>query len=307
MLSYQHSYHAGNHGDVLKHLVLVQCLRYLQRKDKPLCYIDTHAGRGDYDLASIEANKTGESQGGIDRIIAHADQVSPPPAVVDYLAALRASADMAIAAQSEATQFQRYYPGSCRIASALTRATDRLFCYDLHPQEYEALKSGVGRDRRVRTKHADGFEGCISLLPPKERRALVLIDPSYEIKADYERVFQTITSSARKFSTGVYLAWLPLLGDIDMPWLTHAARQLRLPGTQLHCLQVAPTELARHDRPDRNSAVSATEKKRQGMAGSVMLCVNAPYILGDAMTDALAFLAAALGPGATTETVIVSE
>jgi 23S rRNA (adenine2030-N6)-methyltransferase len=219
VLSYQHAYHAGNAADCHKHLALVMLLRRLQQKATPLCYVDSHAGGGVYDLKSTEARKTRDAEHGILRLAAAAD---PPAAVRDYLA---------LVAEFNSDGGMRRYPGSAALAQALLREQDRAILLELHPQEFAALKVAIGRDRRVSLHERDCYEGLPALLPPPMRRGLVLIDPSYEIKDEYEDSVRLLGEALRRFATGVFMLWYPLLPDARHARLHRALADLAPPKT----------------------------------------------------------------------------
>ncbi len=197
MLSYRHGFHAGNHADVLKHWLLTLCLQYLIRKDKPLYYLDTHAGAGSYDLRAATAARTGEAALGIGRLQGQ-----------DLPAGLAAYRELVVA---DAAQGLRYYPGSPQLAARLLRPQDRLRLLELHPTELTQLRKRLGSDPRVKILDGDGFTLLKGLLPPPSRRGLVLLDPSYELKGDYRRMQDTLRQGLERFATGVYLLWYPLL------------------------------------------------------------------------------------------------
>lgn len=199
MLSYQHRYHAGNFADVHKHLILTVVLESLTRKPSPLAVIDTHAGEGLYDLMSEEAAKIQEFRDGIEKLLpGHA----PPEIVQIYLDCVRAeNPDGGL----------RQYPGSPRLAERLTRPGDEIILAELHPQALTALRRTFRRSDRVHIHKRDGFEALAALVPPKQKRGIVLIDPAYEEKADYERAVQAIERAWRRWPAGGYLLWYPLL------------------------------------------------------------------------------------------------
>jgi 23S rRNA (adenine2030-N6)-methyltransferase len=198
LLSYQHGYHAGNAADVHKHLTLVLLLQKLRAKDAAFCFVDAHAGRGLYDLDSEAARKTGEAAHGILKLVAATD---PPASVCDYLD---------LVAGHNRPGSHRFYPGSALLAQALLREQDRALLLELHPQEVLALKEAMARDRRVSVHKRDCFEGLPALLPPRIRRGLVLLDPSYEIRSEYETVIDLLEQSLSRWSNGIYLLWYPL-------------------------------------------------------------------------------------------------
>ncbi|MBU0499860.1 MAG: 23S rRNA (adenine(2030)-N(6))-methyltransferase RlmJ, partial [Gammaproteobacteria bacterium] len=199
MLSYQHLYHAGNSADVLKHALLALLMQFLQRKEKPLRVFDTHAGSGLYDLESTEACKTAEYREGIGRLFSLADI---PESLVPYLTLVRGlNPDGNL----------RRYPGSPLLVTKLLRPDDHLELMELHPRALNELRNALGHERRVHIHNRDGFEGLPALLPPRERRGLVLIDPSYEVKEEFHLVQTLLQEGMRRWATGCYAIWYPLL------------------------------------------------------------------------------------------------
>jgi len=267
MFSYRHAFHAGNHADVLKHVVLVQLLRHLGQKDAPFWVIDTHAGAGLYSLEGEWAAKRGEFVDGIGRLWSRADAPAP---VAQYLEAVRAAnPDGAL----------RHYPGSPFIALAHLRANDRLRLFEMHPTESGVLAgniAGAGREavRRTLVRAGDGFDGLKALLPPPPRRALVLIDPSYEDKRDYARVVAALRDALMRFATGCYAIWYP---QVQRRESAELARKLeRMPGLRwLHA-----TLTVRAPTPDG-----------LGLHGSGIFVVNPPWTLQPALREALPWLA----------------
>ncbi|SIS83598.1 23S rRNA (adenine(2030)-N(6))-methyltransferase RlmJ [Paracoccus saliphilus] len=208
MLSYQHAYHAGNTADLHKHALLAAALDYLTRKDKPLTYLETHAGRGLYDLNSPEAAKTGEAQAGIFRAEAEGWLAPDHPL-------LRALQDI------RAVHGRTAYPGSPLIAAHFLRPGDRAHLAELHPTEHAALSQVSG----FATIHReDGFRMAQAVCPPTPRRGMLLIDPSYEIKADYDSLPRIIGQIARKWNVGVIALWYPILADGRHETMTGALR-----------------------------------------------------------------------------------
>lgn len=282
MFSYRHAFHAGNHADVLKHLVLVQLLRHLAQKDTPFWVIDTHAGAGLYALEGEWAAKRSEFADGIGRLWGRADA---PPAVSDYLDEIRAL---------NPEGRLRHYPGSPFIALRHLRERDRLRLFEMHPTESRVLAGNIGEAGREAQKRTivdagDGFAGLKALLPPPPRRALVLIDPSYEDKRDYARVLATLRDALSRFATGCYAIWYPL---VQRPEPADLARRLRnQPGIRwLHA-----TLSVRHPSVDG-----------LGLHGSGMFVVNPPWTLQATLQECLPWLEAALrqdgGAGFTLET-----
>jgi len=197
MLSYQHLYHAGNPADVHKHALLAWVLAYLTQKDKPLTYIETHAGRGLYDLDAPEAVKTGEAAQGIDRLLAAFAPDHPYRAVVQGV---------------RSQHGLRAYPGSPMIAAHLLRMTDSAHLAERHPREFAALAEAM-LPYAARVHAVDGFAKAHELTPPMPRRGLMLIDPSYETASDYDDMARFVGLIARKWNVGIIMLWYPILTD----------------------------------------------------------------------------------------------
>ena len=202
-MNYRHAYHAGNFADVLKHAVLALVIEHLKLKPAPFRVIDTHAGIGVYDLASEAAEKTGEWREGIGRILDAGAELSPEAAaaLAPYLGVVRGlNGDGPLAR----------YPGSPLLARRLMRAGDRLVLNELHPEDRAALAQLFARDRSVKVLELDGFTALKSLIPPKERRGVVLVDPAYEVPGELERLVHGLKEVARRFATGTILLWYPI-------------------------------------------------------------------------------------------------
>ena len=196
-MNYRHIFHAGNFADVFKHVVLSLLLKSLQRKDAPFCYLDTHAGAGQYDLSSEAAQKTGEYREGIWRLW----DVNPLPELAEYLAAVRAvNADGTL----------RYYPGSPAIARFFLRPQDRMVFLELQADECTLLQARFAGDRQVVVQRLNGYAGHKAFLPPKERRGLVLIDPPYESDNEYEQVVAGLRVAHERWASGIYIVWYPI-------------------------------------------------------------------------------------------------
>lgn len=209
-MNYRHSYHAGNFADVLKHTVLVLCLDHLRQKPAPFRVIDTHAGIARHDLAGREAEKTGEWRTGIGRLWGDNADAFP-----DGLAALLGPY-LAIV-QSENPEGQlKYYPGSSSITAHMLRPDDRLVACELHPEDARTLAGAFRRDRRVKVMALDGWTGLKSLLPPKERRGLVLIDPPYEAPGEIHRLAPALSEALSRFATGMFLIWYPIKDPLEV-------------------------------------------------------------------------------------------
>lgn len=216
MLSYQHGYHAGNLPDVHKHAALAVLLAALTAKDRPVSYLESHAGRGLYDLAAPEALKTGEAREGVEAALARGalPEDHPWPAAVRRVRAAHGATA---------------YPGSPALARALLRPTDRLHLLELHPQEHAALRRSLGGPG-VHVHRRDGHEGLPALLPPAPRRGVALIDPSYEVKSEYAAAARLFVAAHRKWPEGVILLWYPLLEAGLQAELLAALAAAGLPG-----------------------------------------------------------------------------
>ncbi|MDB5799778.1 MAG: rRNA ((2030)-N(6))-methyltransferase RlmJ [Rhodocyclales bacterium] len=266
MLSYRHSYHAGNHADVLKHLVLVQLLRYMAQKDKPFWVIDTHAGAGMYALDSEHATKLSEHEGGISRLWERSDL---PPAVADYVAEVRSlNTDGRL----------RAYPGSPWLAQRALRSQDRLRLFELHSTDHRILASYFGNSGKQAIVYADdGFATLKALLPPPSKRALVLIDPSYELREDYGRVASTLKEALERFATGTYAVWHPSLPKPEARFLPQKLRALKCDNWLHVTLNV------------RSPATDGF-----GMHGSGMFIINPPWTLAATLKEVMPWLTTTL-------------
>lgn len=207
-MNYRHVFHAGNFADVVKHTILTRILTYLMRKDAPFRVIDTHAGVGLYDLKGAAAEKTGEWVDGIGRLV-HRDL---PESAKDLLAPYLE----AVHAQNPDGEL-RFYPGSPLITRNMLRQQDRLMALELHPIDVEALRENFAADFQVRVTHVDGWQALGTHLPPKEKRGLVLIDPPFEERNEFERMAQNLIKAHKRWPTGLYALWYPIkdVADVD--------------------------------------------------------------------------------------------
>ncbi|EGR1465313.1 23S rRNA (adenine(2030)-N(6))-methyltransferase RlmJ [Vibrio cholerae] len=266
MLSYRHSFHAGNHADVLKHIVQSLILNSLQQKEKPFVYHDTHSGVGRYDLTHEWSEKTGEYKQGIARVW---QQENIPAELDSYLDAIR---------QLNQGETLRYYPGSPRVARAHLREQDRMVLTELHPSDYPLLEQEFHRDRQVSIYKEDGFARLKASLPPQERRGLVLIDPPYELAKEYRDVVQAIAQSYKRWATGIYAIWYPVVNRCDIDDMVEGLQGLGI-------RKILQIELG--VSPDTNE---------RGMTASGMIVVNPPWTLESQMQTILPFLKQAIAP-----------
>ncbi len=242
MLSYQHLYHAGNAADVHKHALLCHMLEYLTQKDKPVTYIETHAGRGLYDLGAPEAEKTGEAAAGV---FALEQGFTPDHPYSQRLAEVRARHGAAA------------YPGSPLLAAMTLRETDTVHLAELHPQEHAYLTEHL-LPWGAHIHKADGFQQSLALTPPTPRRGLMLIDPSYEVKADYDALPRHIAALHRKWNVGTIALWYPILATAP-----HRAMLAAL--------------VAQFPEALRSEVAFPLARAGHGMNGSGMFIVNPPY------------------------------
>ena len=242
MLSYQHQYHAGNLADVHKHSLLAWMLNYLIRKPKPLTYIETHAGRALYDLASDEAQKTGEAAQGIAQVARWFADDHP------YSRAL---------AQTRADHGPNAYPGSPLLAGLTLRFEDTLKLAELHPQEHAALAATIA-PYPAATKQDDGFAMALSWTPPDPRRGILLCDPSFEVKSDYQTIPDFFAKLHRRWPVGILVLWYPILTDNR-----HAP--------MLRALQNSNPDALRHE------VQFSPARPGHGMVGSGLFVINPPY------------------------------
>ena len=265
MLSYRHAFHAGNHADVLKHAILLQVLEYMRLKEKPFLYVDTHAGAGKYDLTAAGPSKSQEFTTGIARIWHDA---SLPDALHRYCEIVRAM---------NPQQDLRQYPGSPMLAQSMMRSGDKARLFELHSTEFALLNDMFGRQRQFKVEACDGLQALNAVLPPQSRRAVVLIDPAYEVKTDYQRVVQTLKSAYQRFATGVYLLWYPV---VNREYVNRLEREFIASGIK----DMVLFELA--IMPDLSNT---------GMTASGMIVINPPWQLEQTMRTILPYLQNRLG------------
>ena len=266
-MNYRHAFHAGNHADVLKHAVLLYCLDALKKKPTPFAVLDTHAGRGLYDFQSEEAARSPEWQDGVARLF---DWPEPPPLIARYIEAVRRfNADGAL----------RTYPGSPALVTTNLRQDDVLMACELHPEEHASLKRALPRQANVQVHARDGWQALSALLPPAQKRGLVLIDPPYEATDELEMAARAFGPALKRFGHGTYLWWRPLKNESA---LNSADAEARAQGAK---------DILRADL-----WVDAVTREGRLMASSVFL-VNPPFGLREALKVALPFLAEALTKG----------
>lgn len=266
-MNYRHAFHVGNHADVLKHAVLLFCLDSLRRKDAPFAVLDTHAGRGLYDLAGEEAERSPEWRDGVGRLWSWPE---PPPLVARYLEA--------VASFNQAGALH-VYPGSPALVTTQLRPDDVLMACELHPEEHAILRRALPRQANVQVHARDGWQALSALLPPPQRRGLVLIDPPYEAPDELTMAAHAIGGALKKFGHGSYLWWRPLKSESALNAADNEIRALGAKQTlRADLWTAAPT-------PDGR------------LVGSSVMLINPPYGLEEALRSALPFLAEALTKG----------
>ncbi len=299
MFSYRHAFHAGNHADVLKHLVLIAILRHLRQKDTALTVFDTHAGAGLYRLDGDYAQTSGEATDGFLRLLgapskpaAASEKTSPAaksmavglaPIILDYLD---------LVAGFNTAGSHKVYPGSPFIIQRLLGERDKLKLFELHPTDAKTLSANIAQleaGRQVAVLREDGFEGLKKFLPPPARRALILCDPSYEIKTDYARVVALVADSLVRFATGTYAVWYPV---IPRPEAHEVPRKLKTLATKAGKNWLNATLTV---KSSKLTADQAGQVIRPGLPASGMFIINPPHTLKAALQLALPQLASILG------------
>lgn len=288
MFSYRHAFHAGNHADVLKHTVLIATLKYLVQKDSPITVFDTHAGAGLYRLDGDYAQTSGEASNGFLRL------TQKPPAPVNTKATAAKPVHFALAPALQdyldmvvsfnAKDSFKVYPGSPFIIQRLLRDRDKLKLFELHPTDSKTLSANIAQldaGRQVAVLREDGFEGLKKFLPPPQRRALVLSDPSYEVKTDYARVVATISDALVRFATGTYAVWYPIIPRPEAHDVPRKLKTLAIKSGK-SWLNASLTVKSSKILVD-----TAGEKHRPGLPASGIFLINPPHTLKAALQAAL--------------------
>ncbi len=269
-MNYRHLYHAGNFADVAKHVVLVELIKALQRKDKPFCYIDTHAGIGRYNLTSTEAQKTREYENGIEKVLAASDA---PEELQKYLEIVEKvdlkNLDSRLRGNGVCLQ---HYPGSPCIARTLLRPHDRMILNELHPDDIKILKQEFKGDQQVAIHERDAYEFLNAILPPQEKRGLILIDPAYEKIDETEQLLTALQKALQRFSNGVYAIWLPIKDISYSNFYTQLKNQCSA--------EILIVELTLSEIPEQGF----------GLMGCAMIIINPPYQIAEILQPQLEWL-----------------
>lgn len=319
MFSYRHAFHAGNHADVLKHTTLIALMKYLTQKDTALTVIDTHAGAGLYRLDGDYTETSGEAQEGIFRLLSQpVSQTKPAPAQVqraqaapktiakpattkpaaggwapalqDYIDLLRGLNPQF--AESGDIAHLKIYPGSPFIEQQFLSGRDKLKLFELHPTDFKSLSGNIeqlGVGRQVAVSREDGFEALKTFLPPPARRAMVLCDPSYEMKSDYARVSACMADAVKRFATGTYVVWYPIIPRPEAHDLPRKLKTLAVKASR-SWLNAALTV-----KSSKLTTDTAGDVVRPGLPASGMFVINPPHTLKAELQAALPQMVALLG------------
>jgi 23S rRNA (adenine2030-N6)-methyltransferase len=277
LLSYRHAFHAGNFADVLKHSVLTLVLEYMARKDKGFTYIDSHSGAGMYSLNDEYAQKTGEYKDGIAKILEAVDDEKFPEALMPYIELLEKL-------NTENGELE-IYPGSPGIAKQFMRRQDSAHLFELHPTDIQHLTEFCARWNKSHVKQSDGYQGILGLIPPPSRRGVILIDPPYELKEDYTKAVKTIVKAYKKFTSGTYILWYPVV-------TRERINAMEKDFSRSEVKNLLQVEFCLKDDSDQ-----------YGMTGTGLFIVNPPWQLESQLTEILPYLKTKLGEENTTFTL----
>ena len=274
-MNYRHAYHAGNFADVLKHVTLMLCLEHLKRKETPFRVIDSHAGAGRYRLDQSQAEATGEWRAGVGRLFGPEAEPLPAqlvPLLKSYFAALKAeNPDGAL----------KVYPGSPVLTQSALRAGDALIANELHPDDGASLKAALSRDKLCKVSERDGYAALKALLPPKERRGLILIDPPFEEPGELVRMTEALAESLKRFATGMYVLWYPIKDE--------------KPVARFHRGVLEVVQAAGIEAPLKAELLLRPARDPDLLNGCGLVVVNAPFTLHGELLALLPVLAKRLG------------
>lgn len=282
MFSYRHAFHAGNHADVLKHTVLLAVLKHMAQKDTAFTVFDTHAGAGLYRLDGDYAQTSAEASQGFLKLVATKPEQPFAPAIQDYID---------LVASFNAQGQWKVYPGSPFIIQQQLRGRDKLKLFELHPTDTKTLTANIAQleaGRQVAIEREDGFEGVKKFLPPPSRRALLLCDPSYEVKHDYARVSAMVADALQRFATGTYAVWYPI---IPRPEAHDLPRKLKTLANKAGKSWLEATLTVKSSKLLQSEE---GETIRPGLPASGMFLINPPFTLKAVLKDALPQLVAVL-------------
>jgi len=276
-MNYRHIYHAGNFADVFKHVVLLALIDALSKKEKPWCYLDTHAGTGRYDLFSMEAQKTKEFQNGVQEIVTRkiVAGTTTHAIIQQYLSILKSE------------DYPHFYPGSPSFVYHCLRPQDRMVLIEKHPEEAMALKMlfkerGGSSHQTISIHQQDGYQSIKAFLPPKERRGLILIDPPFEQLDEWEQIVQSLKLGMQRFASGIFAIWYPIKDTISVQRFHQA----------LQALNQEPSAQSTESSGTRKEILIAEfhlypETMAQGLRGAGMVIVNPPWKMMDTLNPLL--------------------
>ena len=312
MFSYRHAFHAGNHADVLKHTTLIALCKYLCGKDTALSVIDTHAGAGLYRLDGDYTETSGEAKDGVFRLFEASNEapgqqtharpapkkVAPKsltpdafcPALQDYVDVLR-GLNPKFVETGDVAQL-KIYPGSPFITQQFLQGRDKLKLFELHPTDFKSLSGNIaqlGAGRQVSVAREDGFEALKPFLPPPSRRAMVFCDPSYEMKSDYGRVSACMADAVKRFATGTYVVWYPVIPRPEAHDLPRKLKTLAVKAGKSWLNAVLTVKSSKLTTDDDGEVV------RPGLPASGMFIINPPHTLKAQLQLALPQMVALLG------------
>ncbi len=267
MLSYRHIYHAGNHADILKHVIVSQICQHLIKKEAPFFYLDTHAGIGEYPLSSTQAQKNKEFESGIAKLIAESTLPEPIAEFVQLVQSMNPPNELLT------------YPGSPKVVSYYQRLKDKLHLCELHPSDFPVLAALFPNKRKANVQKGDGFAAVRAMLPPPQKRGFVLMDPPYEVKKDYQTVVNALSDGYKRFPTGTYAIWYPVLSRQQANNLISSVKSTGIRNTLLVELLIRDADADK------------------GMNGSGMIITNPPWTLETEAAQYLPILTSLLGEG----------
>lgn len=297
MLSYNHSYHFGNHADILKHLTLTLLLQHLTEKDKAFSVIDTHAGAGLYKYSDERSEKTGEAKNGIEKLLASKDEI--PESLKAYIDICNKYREKGL------------YPGSPEIERCFSRKCDSINLMELHPQEINNLKDNMKSKplsenyaSNVTIHYKDGWEGALTYTPPTPKRGLLITDPSYENAEDYQKAALLFEKVHKKWNVGVLMLWYPLLvhraAEISqMKEIISNSVEMIIPKAETLCIELSVQDANAHietSLEDYRKAKAEGENVQSRLYGSGLIIVNSPWKLDEKLKEAIPYIINAIAP-----------
>ena len=265
-MNYNHIFHAGNFADVMKHMALILIMQKLSEKEAPYAVIDTHAGQGLYDLHSDKAQRTSESDDGVGRILNYlkrdVERTQHQEVFTTYFKIIQMA--------NQGTHDLRFYPGSPKIIQNFLRAHDKVYLAEWHQDTYETLQILCNKDPRIKVSNTNGYDLLKTLLPVKEKRGLILIDPPYEVKDEWQRITLALTAAIRRFSHGIYMIWYPIKDEASVDIFLNDLRKIVIKQQIINC-----------------QLIVNSQKSSMGLKGSGLIVINPPWQFAEHMTQLL--------------------